>query len=214
MYIYPTVYICLGLNCISNFFPHSQRSHLQGIFPENESEVIVQAHKPPLTTGNQLLLICLLLVGTEVSSKSSVARGEDSLQLPRSIYDLHLVKFTAQTKNGLHALNAAVNYKRPEAWWLEAVGPNCRKRGPAIFQKRCAWSESCRDEQQSETKYCKSERQSGSIEDNKCWSTSPIIAAAFCPWLKQWPLFTVYRRASPWQPGGWRRYRQELFPLA
>lgn len=132
VYIYPTVYIYLGLNCISNFFPHSQRSHLQGIFPEDESEVIVQAHKPPLTTGNQLLLICLPLVGTEVSSKSSVARGEDSLQLPRSIYDLHLVKFTAQTKNGLHALNAAVNYKRGwrrDDWkqWDQTAGSAVRR---------------------------------------------------------------------------------------
>lgn len=37
----------------------------------------------------------------------------------------------------------------------------------------------------------------GSIE-NQRWSIGLIIARAFCPWLKQWSLFTIYRRASPW----------------
>lgn len=172
----------------------------------------------PINPPSPLEINCYLSVSSWLAQKCPLnhllpeAKTLFNCQEAFMIYTL--LNLQRRQKNGLHALNAAVNYKRPEAWWLEAVGPNCRKRGPAIFQKRCAWSESCRDEQQSETKYCKSERQSGSIEDNKCWSTSPIIAAAFCPWLKQWPLFTVYRRASPWQPGGWRRYRQELFPLA
>lgn len=113
VYIYPTVYIYLGLNCISNFFPHSQRSHLQGIFPEDESEVIVQAHKPP---PSPLEINCYLSVSPWLAQKCPLnhllpeAKTLFNCQEAFMIYTL--LNLQRRQKNGLHALNAAVNYKR------------------------------------------------------------------------------------------------------
>lgn len=112
VYIYPTVYIYLGLNCISNFSPIVS-AH---IFKESSQKMSQKWLCRPINPPSPLEINCYLSVSPWLAQKCPLnhllpeAKTLFNCQEAFMIYTL--LNLQRRQKNGLHALNAAVNYKR------------------------------------------------------------------------------------------------------